>query len=127
MPRAVNRCPRCGEPVSQFAAGCAICGADLAAARRQAARRAPAGRLPRPHLPAPATGRTADVLFGVVLGLVALFAPPFGLLLGGFMAYRFDREGRIAMRNLAAACALAALLFLLFPFGVYERVLDAIG
>jgi hypothetical protein len=30
MPRPhPNRCPECGEHVSPFAAGCAICGADL--------------------------------------------------------------------------------------------------
>jgi hypothetical protein len=30
MPRPhPNRCPACGEHVSPFAAGCAICGADL--------------------------------------------------------------------------------------------------
>jgi len=27
--RNPNRCPRCGEHVSPFAAGCAICGAKL--------------------------------------------------------------------------------------------------
>jgi hypothetical protein len=128
MPRAVNRCPSCGEPVSQFAAGCAICGADLGPARRAAAQRGPGPRLPQARLPAiPARGLSADVLFGVILALVALFAPPFGLLLGAYMAYRFDRDGRVAMRNVAAACAVAALLFVLFPFGVYERVLEAIG
>lgn len=31
--------PDCGEPVSQFAAGCAICGADLERHRREAAAR----------------------------------------------------------------------------------------
>jgi hypothetical protein len=30
MPRTrPNRCPQCGEHVSPYAAGCAICGADL--------------------------------------------------------------------------------------------------
>ncbi len=30
MPRAhPNRCPGCGEHVSPFAAGCAVCGAEL--------------------------------------------------------------------------------------------------
>lgn len=28
-----SRCPNCKEPVSPFAAGCAICGADLDTAR----------------------------------------------------------------------------------------------
>lgn len=29
MPRDRTRCPNCGERVMPFAAGCAICGADL--------------------------------------------------------------------------------------------------
>jgi len=29
-----SRCPKCGERVSPFAAGCAICGADLDTRRR---------------------------------------------------------------------------------------------
>ena len=29
MPRDRSRCPKCGERVQPFAAGCAICGADL--------------------------------------------------------------------------------------------------
>lgn len=35
MPRRTNptRCPQCGERVTPFAAGCAICGADLDPAR----------------------------------------------------------------------------------------------
>lgn len=28
-------CPRCGEPVTPFAAGCALCGADLDPRRAQ--------------------------------------------------------------------------------------------
>jgi uncharacterized protein (DUF983 family) len=33
MPRDRTRCPSCGERVLPFAAGCAICGADLDTAR----------------------------------------------------------------------------------------------
>ncbi|MEA2401695.1 MAG: zinc-ribbon domain, partial [Thermoleophilaceae bacterium] len=41
MPRAISKCPSCGEPVSPFAAGCAICGTNLEAARAElAAKRA---------------------------------------------------------------------------------------
>src|SRR5688572_17041291 len=29
MPRDRSRCPKCGERVSPYAAGCAVCGADL--------------------------------------------------------------------------------------------------
>ena len=127
MPRAANVCPNCGEPVSQFAAGCAICGADLEAWRREGARRDAARRLPQPQIPRGLSrGRSGDVLFGVVMAVVALFAPPVGLLLCGYLAYRFDRDGSVAMRNVALVCAFAALVFVLFPFGVYAKVLDAI-
>jgi hypothetical protein len=127
MSPAANVCPNCGEPVSQFAAGCAICGADLESWRRERARRAESRRVPRPQLPRGISrGRSGDVLFGVVMAVVALFAPPFGLLLCSYLAYRFDRDGSRALRNVALVCALAALVFLLFPFGVYAKVLDAI-
>jgi uncharacterized protein (DUF983 family) len=33
MSRDRSRCPKCGERVQPFAAGCAICGADLDVAR----------------------------------------------------------------------------------------------
>jgi predicted amidophosphoribosyltransferase len=33
--RGPHVCPRCGEPVSAFAAGCALCGADLDPRRAQ--------------------------------------------------------------------------------------------
>ena len=29
MPRDRSKCPNCGERVSPYAAGCAVCGADL--------------------------------------------------------------------------------------------------
>lgn len=32
-PRDRTRCPQCGERVMPFAAGCAVCGADLDTAR----------------------------------------------------------------------------------------------
>jgi hypothetical protein len=39
MPRSISRCPKCREPVSQFAAGCAVCGTDIQAARAELAER----------------------------------------------------------------------------------------
>ena len=127
MPRASNVCPNCGEPVSQFAAGCAICGADLESWRRERERREASRRLPRPQVPRGiGGGRSGEILFAVVMAALALFAPPVGLLFCGYMAYRFDRDGSVAMRNVALACAVAALLFVLFPFGIYAKVIDAI-
>ena len=36
--RSPHRCPNCGEPVSQFAAGCALCGTELDPRRAQGLR-----------------------------------------------------------------------------------------
>ncbi len=87
------RCPSCKEPVSQFAAGCAVCGADLEAARRtQAARR----QLPRPRLP----GVPQDLLVLLVLSLTTLALPILGILLGVLV---IRRERATDQRPLRAA------------------------
>ncbi len=65
------RCPQCKEHVSQFAAGCAICGADLdAVGRTRASRR----RIALPQVP-------QDLLVGVVMTLLTLISPIVGVLL----------------------------------------------
>jgi hypothetical protein len=52
MARAISKCPSCREPVSQFAAGCAVCGTDLQAARAElAAKRAKLPRMPGDGVP----------------------------------------------------------------------------
>ena len=96
MPRSISKCPQCREPVSQFAAGCAVCGTDLQAARAELAER----RARRPHLPggAPRLGDDA-VRIGVTV-LAALFSPLMGALLAGWFAYDADRDGRVPTRNL---------------------------
>lgn len=72
MPRRPdpNRCPGCGERVSAYAAGCAVCGYDLEAHRRRPARR------PRVRLPAavPDVERGLVVAVLIVVALVLLFA-----------------------------------------------------
>jgi hypothetical protein len=99
MPRSIHRCPNCREPVSQFAAGCAVCGTDLQAARTELAER----RAKRPHLPGgvPRLGDDA-VRIGVTV-LAALFSPLMGAILAGYFAYDADRDGRMATRNLMIA------------------------
>lgn len=95
MPRAITKCPKCGELVSPFAAGCAICGTDLGAARAELA----AKRARRPQVP---TGfRLSDDAVRIGVGvLTAVFAPLMGALLTGYFAYDADRNGRIGTRNL---------------------------
>jgi hypothetical protein len=98
MPRrSISRCPKCREPVSQFAAGCAVCGTDLQAARAELAER----RARRPQLPGGGVPRVGDdaIRIGVTV-LAALFSPLMGALLAGWFAYDADRNGRLPTRNL---------------------------
>jgi hypothetical protein len=94
VPRSISRCPKCREPVSQFAAGCAVCGTDLQAARAELAERR-ARRLPG------AVPRLGDdaIRIGVTV-LAALFSPLMGALLAAYFAYDADRDGRVPTRNL---------------------------
>jgi hypothetical protein len=121
MPRAVNRCPQCGEPVSPFAAGCAICGADLEAARaRVAARRRPA----LPRLQSPTAGLQVDWVHVAVAVVLALAAAPIGFLLSLYWALQRHRAGEPVMTAaMLAAAALAATTFLA-PTWFYSRLLS---
>lgn len=113
------RCPTCKEPVSQFAAGCAVCGTDLEDHRRQATtgRRLPAApSLPRlPGVP--------DALLTVVfVAVVVLAFPLFGLLLVGLVLHRERMTSQGPMRAALFALAGAGLVFLLSPetrYGVW--------
>ena len=96
MPRAISKCPKCRQPVSQFAAGCAVCGTDLQAARAEPAER----RAKRPHLPGSLPRLGEDALRIGVTVLAALFSPLMGALLAGYFAYDADRDGRLPTRNL---------------------------
>src|SRR3954447_25615222 len=103
------RCPRGGEPVSQFAAGCALCGADLEAERTVAAAR----RMPAAHAPHVSLARDWWML--PVTALVALAFPLAGALLAGFAARQRDLSGERGMRNAFVAVAVAAVAVLLIP------------
>jgi hypothetical protein len=91
------RCPNCKEPVSQFAAGCAVCGADLEAARRERAGRR------RPSLPqVPAVPQ--DVFVALVMLLLVAFVPLVGVLM---TLYVISRERATSQRPLRIALWLA--------------------
>lgn len=105
VPRAISRCPNCGEPVSPFAAGCAICGTNLEAARAELA----AKRARRPQLSGSVT-LTDDALRIGVSVLAAVFAPVMGVLLTGYFAYDADRDGRTQTRNLMIALLCLSLV-----------------
>ena len=124
MPRDVNRCPSCGERVSAFAAGCALCGADLDPRRHNRSRRRPA--LPHGRWRAGPSGPGADVIAVAVLALVTLFAPLIGLIVCGLRAYGEERGGRVAQRNIALALGAICLVFLVDPISQVD-VLRRIG
>lgn len=96
MARAISRCPKCRQPVSQFAAGCALCGTDLQAARAELAER----RARRPQVSARVPRLGDDAIRIGVTVLAAVFSPLMGALLAGYLAYDADRDGRRATRNL---------------------------
>jgi hypothetical protein len=98
VPKAINRCPGCGEPVSPFAAGCAICGHDLIAARNALAQR-------RQRVPAPFRARSLPRLGddGLVLAvglLLAIGSPLLGVVFGALMAWSADNDGLTRRRNM---------------------------
>ena len=101
----MSKCPSCGEPVSQFAAGCAICGADLDQARRDhAARRA---RMPS----APALPRVPEGLVTVgLLLIVTLFLPLLGIILA---LLAINRQA-----SLSSEAGTRVALFAVAAFGV---------
>lgn len=110
VPRAISRCPKCREPVSPFAAGCAICGTDLGAARATVAAKC------RPQL---SGVRPSDDAIRITISvLTAIFSPVMGALLTGYFAYDADRNGRAATRNLM----FALLGFSLLGVFAYSRL-----
>ena len=98
------RCPECREPVSQFAAGCAVCGADLEAARRRRATRR------RPSLPAlPAVPQS--VLLLAVVAFLVLAQPLLGAIVALLVlrAQTLSSQGPLRLAlwlEVAVACAL---------------------
>ena len=109
MPRGVNKCPQCGSSVSQFAAGCSICGADLVAARagRGETLGDRLGRLEPGFLRSAETRR--EVVLVAIVAVVAAFLPIAGLLLAGFVAFTRHRDGDNVMRNVMLVLAIFAL------------------
>jgi hypothetical protein len=121
MPRSINKCPECGEPVTPFAAGCAVCGADLEAARRDLAERR--------QRSARRTGGLSGVRFrldddalriGLAL-LLALAAPLFGVIVAGFFAWQVDNEGRTTVRNVLIAIAGFAAVSMAIGISIWGR------
>jgi hypothetical protein len=119
MPRAITRCPSCREPVSPFAAGCAICGADLEAARAQLAARRRV-ELPRPRWFQSRAG--IDWVHIAVAVLLALAFAPVGLLLSIYWAVQRYRSGETVMFAAMAATAALALAAMLAPVWFWSHL-----
>jgi hypothetical protein len=119
MARAISKCPNCGEPVTPFAAGCAICGADIAAAR--AARERRGMSLDRVGIVrVPTLGD--DGLRIVIALLVTIAAPFFGVLLDCWFAWQLHQETRTGMRNVMLAFAVLGVVSLMAPFWFWRLV-----
>src|SRR3954453_10070095 len=126
MATAITKCPNCGSTVSQFAAGCAICGYDLVAAR--AAREQ--HRLPvvpvtsrLPHV----TGQ--DAVVGGLMIIIGFASPLLGGVIAGLFALQAHNEGNIVRRNLCLiGVGIATLMILLISFmpGTYSRLLISV-
>ena len=109
VPRAINKCPNCGSNVSQFAAGCAICGEDLVAARQAREQR----REALPSLSAPSWFpqiTTADAVLGGLLIICAFASPLIGGPIAGLFAYFAHEKRDFVQRNLALAAVAVALI-----------------
>ena len=124
MRRSFTRCPQCGEPVSQFAAGCAICGAD---APREGPGEGRRRALPRLELAGRAgTDRATTAAIVAILVLLALAAPLVGLVVALVVVRDRNRAGDTRIRNVAAALALVSACVLLVPqlrFGLWSLLL----
>jgi hypothetical protein len=119
MARAITRCPSCGEHVSPFAAGCAICGADLEAARARLASRRRV-ELPRPRWFEASPG--IDWVHIAVAVLLALALAPLGLLLSIYWAVQRYRSGETVMLAAMVATAALALAAMLAPVWFWSHL-----
>ena len=128
--KRATKCPGCGEPVSVFAAGCAICGTDLEQHRRELeARRVELPHVPRPARRSPLDRRMGGLRFDSHVALVALvllatlLSPFLALIMAAVGAQDRHRNGQIGQRNLLIALAVVNLALAFLPalrFGLYS-------
>lgn len=124
MAAKARTCPDCGERVSPFAAGCAICGADLDAHRRRLAERPhlarPARSIPDIRLGGLTSRINPDIALITVTVLFLLVIPFMGTLLAALGAWDRGKRGDERLRNVfLVLLALGALSFFTpWQFGV---------
>ena len=116
MARAITKCPNCGSTVSQFAAGCAICGENLVAARERLKQR----REAMPSLQSPSwlpEITASDAILGAILIIAAFGFPIVGGPIAGLFAYFGHQRGDTVQRNLAlVAVGVAVIVVLVISF-----------
>jgi hypothetical protein len=118
MARNAGRCPNCGEPVSAFAAGCAICGFDLERHRAEdAARRARLPSVPTPSVRLPEVDD--DWLMLGLAAVLVLFVPLFGLILAVIGARDPRRANRRTWFIGLAVLAVAIMVLPATRYGVW--------
>jgi MFS family permease len=111
MARAITKCPNCGSTVSQFAAGCAICGENLTAARQELERRRAARSIAAPGwFPEITAG---DAILGVILTIAAFGSPLIGGTIAGLFAYFANERGDKVQRNLALIALAVAVIVII--------------
>jgi hypothetical protein len=125
--KRASKCPGCGEPVSVFAAGCAICGADLEQHRRELAeRRIDLPAVPRTRSRLPGLGGLrldAHVALVALVLLATLLSPFLALLMAAIGAQDRHRNGQIGERNLFLFLAALNVALVFVPeirFGLFS-------
>jgi hypothetical protein len=121
VPRSINKCPDCGEPVTPFAMGCAVCGADIAAAREQLAARKQRVRKRTGGVSLPRFSLGDDGLRIVISLILALATPLFGLIAACFFAYQTHNEGHEPARNVLLVIAIIAAIPLATGYALWGR------
>lgn len=110
--------------MSQFAAGCAICGADLEAHRRRQAQ-----RRVKPEALVPSVSRprmSDDTLALLITGMMVSVFPLLGLLV---VALQVNKPERAEVRTQLLLLGAVAIAFVLFPplrYGVIALMYGAL-
>jgi hypothetical protein len=109
--------------VTPYAAGCAVCGTDIAAARSALAQRRVSADRVLGSRAIPRFRLGDDGLRIAIALLLALAAPLFGLLLSCYFAWQTHNEGRTTTRNILLLVALVAALPMITGYSLWGRFL----
>ena len=105
--------------MTPYAAGCAICGADIGAARAARASSHSAQVLDRVRMP-----RLGDDGLRFLIALILVVGTgPIGLLVVCWFAWQLNEEDRILQRNLMIGLAVVGMLPFVFGFSLWSLLL----